>query len=184
MSASHLHEKNAGGATARGEFTEADKIIYAAGLSGADFGTIAHSCIEAAFSGKELEIPARLRSRLRGQAWETVRAEAERMRDRFMSSALGQMARAATFRQCEFPIVYYDETDGKKRVVNGVVDLFFEHDNKLIIVDYKTDMDEDPAIHAEQLEVYRRALGAIYGKDTEARLFYLRTGNTHAFSLA
>jgi len=61
--------------------------------------------------------------------------------------------------------------------VTGQIDLLFESGDTVYVVDYKTDKIEDPALHAEQMAVYRKAAHDLYGKNTETWLFYLRSGN-------
>ena len=57
------------------------------------------------------------------------------------------------------------------------MDLVFELGETVYVVDYKTDRDEIPDRHREQLAVYRKAAGDLYGKPVETWLFYLRTGH-------
>ncbi|MDR0910780.1 MAG: UvrD-helicase domain-containing protein [Spirochaetaceae bacterium] len=162
--------------------TPADIIIRKAGLTPGDFGTIVHACIEAYFRGQvEVEIPPRISAKLSKENENTILEEAYKMRDRFLASELGQKAQNADWRETEFPIVYYDDNvdiDGKQyphRIINGTIDLLFRHEGIIYIVDYKTDSVKNPDDHKQQLEIYRKAVEAIYKTDNvRAFLFYLR----------
>jgi ATP-dependent helicase/nuclease subunit A len=167
-----------------------DAIIRKARISRAEFGAIAHACIEAALKGLELS----------AAPWDDeVLAEAEICRDRFLHSDLGKRAGNAKANglllESEFPIVYYDEevdveekdAQGKlikthyaRRVVNGTIDLLFDDGGAICIVDYKTDKDDSEVLESyrKQLEIYKRAARGIYGDDkpVKAYLYYLRTG--------
>jgi ATP-dependent helicase/nuclease subunit A len=57
------------------------------------------------------------------------------------------------------------------------MDLAFELDGTVYVIDYKTDRDEIPDRHREQLAVYRKAAKDLFGKPVETWLFYLRTGH-------
>lgn len=85
----------------------------------------------------------------------------------------------------EFPIqlrispseVYDVEDDDDKLVLNGIVDAFYEKDNELIIVDYKSDYYVDKKEMVEkyqvQLELYKKALEKITGKKVRECILYL-----------
>jgi ATP-dependent exoDNAse (exonuclease V) beta subunit len=60
--------------------------------------------------------------------------------------------------------------------LDGSIDLAFEGPEGIVVVDYKTDRTAEPADYAPQMEAYRRAALAIFGKPCQAFLFYLRTG--------
>jgi ATP-dependent exoDNAse (exonuclease V) beta subunit len=179
LNASHLQDKNealfaAGGGQA--EETAADKIIREAGLEAADLGTIAHACIEAYFKGlNKVEIPPRIGARLSKKVEEIVLGEAAKMRDGFLVSELGKKAIIAnreSWLESEFPIVYYPDDN---TIVNGSIDLLFEYEGTIYIVDYKTDSVQRPEEHRLQLEIYKKAIESIYGTDkVGAYLFYLR----------
>ena len=61
-------------------------------------------------------------------------------------------------------------------LIQGIIDLYFEEDGKLFIVDYKTDriadMDELEASYRTQLDWYRRALEQATGKTVAGTMIY------------
>ena len=85
----------------------------------------------------------------------------------------------------EFPIqlrispseVYDVKDDEDKLVLNGIVDAFYERDNELIIVDYKSDYYIDKKEMVEkyqvQLQLYKKALEKITGKKVRECILYL-----------
>ena len=85
----------------------------------------------------------------------------------------------------EFPIqlrmspseVYDVKDDDDKLVLNGIVDAFYEKDNELIIVDYKSDYYVDKKEMVEkykvQLRLYKKALEKITGKKVRECILYL-----------
>jgi ATP-dependent helicase/nuclease subunit A len=72
----------------------------------------------------------------------------------------------------ELPLVF---PDGDV-LVEGVVDLLFEEDGALVVVDYKTDeVTDEQAIdqaahHAPQLQLYGRGLAQATGRAVKERL--------------
>ncbi len=136
-------------------------------IAATDIGTLTHLAIEYFFKKKTLALPAKHEE------------EILKMRDTFFESKLGQKAVSATVRNTEYGFI--TKYDGKK--VIGQIDLMFEADNIVYIVDYKTDKQEIPENHKEQLSVYKKAVTDLYkikGKQNlpvKTFLFYLRSGN-------
>jgi ATP-dependent exoDNAse (exonuclease V) beta subunit len=62
-----------------------------------------------------------------------------------------------------------------------VVDLVFEAEGRVFVVDFKTDRVEAPEAHRAQLAAYADAARDLWGKPCAAWLSYLRTG--HAVEL-
>lgn len=142
-----------------------DILLRKTGTPADKFGTWAHETIESRFTGTPPFMP------------EELRAAAESMADSFFRSELGRMAQNAAWRESEFAFITRWVRDGERVTVTGQMDLAFELDGKVYVVDYKTDRDEIPDRHREQLAVYRKAAGDLYGKPVETWLFYLRTGH-------
>jgi ATP-dependent exoDNAse (exonuclease V) beta subunit len=70
-------------------------------------------------------------------------------------------------------------------VLRGQIDLWYEQDGELVVVDYKTDREEAPEIHAFQMRIYALALDRYLGRlPDHAVLFYLRSGRPVDISLA
>jgi ATP-dependent helicase/nuclease subunit A len=78
----------------------------------------------------------------------------------------------------EQPFVYIDD-DIPEQLVQGVIDMYFEENGALVIVDYKTDRvsKKDGAKvlkerYSVQLEYYAKALGQITGLDVKEKVIY------------
>jgi ATP-dependent helicase/nuclease subunit A len=56
------------------------------------------------------------------------------------------------------------------------MDLLFEDDDEVTVVDFKTDKAENPEDHYGQLAAYCQAAGDIFNKPASVWLFYLRSG--------
>jgi len=55
----------------------------------------------------------------------------------------------------------------------GQIDLLFEEDGRMIVVDFKTDRKMNPQAHYGQLAAYYRAVADIFGKPVTIWLCYL-----------
>jgi RecB family exonuclease len=70
-------------------------------------------------------------------------------------------------------------------VLRGQIDLWYEQDGELVLVDFKTDRDEAPETYALQLRFYALALKRYAGRlPDRAVLFYLRSGREAQVSLS
>ena len=70
-------------------------------------------------------------------------------------------------------------------VLRGQIDLWYEQDGELVLVDFKTDRVEEPESYALQLRFYALALERYLGRlPDRAVLFYLRSGRAAEVSLA
>jgi ATP-dependent helicase/nuclease subunit A len=166
----------------------------------ADFGTITHACVEAALKHKSASIPPLIAGKLDGGTAEQLLAAGEEIARRFLSSPLGMMAQHAAWAISEFPFRMLEKNEknavsagdisaavsgagtalgGERRhvFINGTMDLVFEKDGIVTIVDFKTDRTENPAEHAAQTAVYNRAARDLWQKETQVFLYYLRTGH-------
>jgi ATP-dependent helicase/nuclease subunit A len=158
----------------------------------AEFGTLAHLCVEKYLSSPEAEnpelrIPPGLAGRFSPAETQTLLEAGKDIAGRFLASPLGKQAGEAPFRRGEYPFrCLWDNPAaeaGKGRVnggggvfINGVIDLIFEQDGEVRVVDFKTDSAEKPEEHLVQMAVYRRAARELRGKPCRVWLYYLRTG--------
>jgi ATP-dependent helicase/nuclease subunit A len=166
-----------GPAVAAPEPDETDALLERAKIDHAEFGTIVHAYLESpAAMGKNL-IPLAFLARLDEKDIAALDGAARRMAETFLASDLGRGSLADPGRESEYPILTMVETGSGKIPVNGVIDLLFESDQVMQVVDFKTDRTEDPERHLAQLAVYRRAVLDIFGKPVRAWLYYLRSGN-------
>ena len=148
-------------------------LLQKAGLDAAGFGTIAHACIEAKFAGRPALVPPGLLAVIDEGLLAQVKAEAAIMAEGFFNSALGALAAQPVFREPEFPFL---TLVNNSITITGKMDLLFEAEGGIYVVDFKTDRLEAPERHTAQLAVYARAAGDIFGKPVRVWLFYLRSG--------
>jgi ATP-dependent helicase/nuclease subunit A len=162
-----------GGPGQDGEDAAADPRTFAP----ADFGTIAHSCVEALISGAAPALPAGLGGRLSPAEGETLLSAGIELAKTFLDSPLGRIARNAPTRKSEYRFrSLYGNT-----FITGIIDLLFEDDRAVSVVDFKTDGVENPGEHTAQMAFYYRAamdlLGKPHNKECLVWLYYLRTGH-------
>jgi ATP-dependent helicase/nuclease subunit A len=122
------------------------------GISASDFGSVVHKIL----SGEPGEYPA----------------EALALAEVFKRSPLGQRAAAAIHSAREWDFIA--DLDGT--LVRGSVDLWFEEDEEIFLVDYKTDAPPvHPEHYAPQLAIYALAIERAFGvKPAGAYLHFLR----------
>jgi ATP-dependent helicase/nuclease subunit A len=158
----------------------------------AEFGTIAHACVEAALKHTAAFIPPFIAGKLDGAAAEKLLEAGEEIARRFLDSPLGKAAQSAAWAKTEFPfrtlernVSYEGVNEGGKRdiFINGTIDLVFEKDGMVTIVDFKTDSTENPAEHTAQMAAYYRAAQDLWQKETRVFLYYLRSGNAVEMAL-
>jgi ATP-dependent helicase/nuclease subunit A len=166
------------GGSAAGAPDPMDGILERAGLEAADFGSLVHSFLEARFTGRKPRLPPRITARLEEKSFAQIREAAENMARGFLDSALGRLALDAAFREAEFPFLSaVDRGQGRIVHISGRMDLLFESEGTVYVVDFKTDRIEDPRRHWTQLAVYQRAAEDLFQKPVRAWLFYLRGKN-------
>jgi ATP-dependent exoDNAse (exonuclease V) beta subunit len=144
-----------------------------AGDAGRRFGSLVHQILE--------WIPFDEPTRARGMATalaprfgldpDAARRAAEAV-ERTLALPLIERARRASRVFRELPLVFPEGAD----LVEGIVDLVFEEDGELVVVDYKSDAVaaehalERAAHHAEQLRLYGRGLTQATGRKVKERL--------------
>ena len=173
---------------------EIDKIIQSfenKEFSYDKFGTIAHAFAESIFTKVEPKIPSYLIQMLSEKQKEKVFEVAKNMAQKFYDSELGKMAQNSPWRKNEYNFKLLVKENSKignvefqdKGIMSGQIDLVFqdsEDKEKFIIVDFKTDTDEIPEVHFNQLESYRLAVSKFKSTSLEnvrCFLFYLRSGH-------
>jgi ATP-dependent exoDNAse (exonuclease V) beta subunit len=122
-----------------------------ADLTAADLGSAVHEIL----AGKPGDYPE----------------EAHNLANVFLNSALGTRAAAASQVAREWDFII----DLEGTLVRGTIDLWFRHNDEIVIVDYKTDRDIRPESYAPQLALYALAIERAFGKrPSKAYLHYLR----------
>ncbi|MDR3249049.1 MAG: PD-(D/E)XK nuclease family protein [Treponema sp.] len=154
-----------------------DGILTRAGLPPAEFGTIVHGFMEDRFRGVKPRIPPKFQARLDERDIPFIHEAAEAMVQGFFDSGIGKLSLLATYRESEFPIITMVKTGAGAIPVTGQIDLLFEWEDAMYIVDFKTDRTEETSRHLGQLGVYHRAISDIFEKPVRSWLFYLRSSN-------
>ena len=149
------------------------------------FGTIAHICVEALLSNQEAVIPPKLAGFLNSVDADTFLEAGKELALRFTRSPLGIIAKESEKRKTEFPFRSLIYTDGNESFINGTIDLIFEDNQTVYVVDFKTDSQELPGIHIPQMACYYRAASDLFAvpsnKVCTTWLYYLRSG--HAINI-
>ncbi len=99
-------------------------------------------------------------------------AEARRLADVFLKSELGIRAASASQVEREWDFI----VDVEGTLVRGTIDLWFENDGEITIVDYKTDKAVNAETYTPQLALYGLALERAFGKrPAHSWLHFLRS---------
>ena len=73
-------------------------------------------------------------------------------------------------------LVYPDVTGDETVLVQGIIDVYFEEDGELVVLDYKTDKISSKRQLIEkyhsQLDYYARALEQLTGKRVKEKIIY------------
>ena len=164
------------------------------GLTGAPRGTAYHRIMELlAFEGPEPDSIETVTEWIDGMAAsgkiEKEAAECVKAYDifRFLETSSGKrMKKAAKSQKLwkEQPFVlgidakelYPEEEDGELILVQGIIDAYFEEEDGLVVLDYKTDRvrkaEELVEKYQEQLRYYAKALEQMTGKKVKEKIIY------------
>lgn len=115
-------------------------------LSSSEFGSAVHKALEECFLNRPYTAPTRYDK------------EVATLCDAFLSSPLGKKALAAPFRKTEYGFLTWYEG----QLVIGQIDLLFEDEEGIYIIDYKTDTYINPEQHRRQLLIYKTAVENFY----------------------
>jgi ATP-dependent helicase/nuclease subunit A len=145
------------------------------------FGTIAHICIEALLSNKEIKIPAYLTDLISSKDAGVILGAGKELAQRFARSSLGIVARRSEKLKSEFPFRSLLYAGEKELFINGTIDLLFEDAQTVYVLDFKTDSQEMPWEHIAQMACYYKAASDLFAvpanKECRTWLYYLRTGH-------
>ena len=78
----------------------------------------------------------------------------------------------------EAPFSYLLTVGELERVVEGVIDLYADLGDRILVLDFKTNRQRRDGEYAMQMWLYRRALRALTGKPVGSQLVYLREGSS------
>ncbi len=155
--------------------------------SGAARGTAYHRVMELLDVSKEYEestLQSAIQSMVDAGLMETELAECVCVNDilSFLRSGIGtrmQQAKRRGLFHAEQPFVLGepDLTDGQEiTLVQGIIDVYFEEDGALVVLDYKTDRvshaQELVERYQVQLDYYAKALAQITGKSVKEKVIY------------
>jgi ATP-dependent helicase/nuclease subunit A len=173
------HDPALSGVAAAELFENVDRLLSGEGSERyfAEFGTLAHLCVERRLSspgteGPDLRLPPGLAGSFGPVETGILLEAAKGIAEGFLASPLGREAREAPFRRGEYPF----RCLWNGLFINGIIDLLYERDGEARVVDFKTDNGERPEEHLAQMSVYRRAARELLGKPCRVWLYYLRTG--------
>lgn len=145
-------------------------------FSYSDFGTVAHTYLEAAVTKTKPAVPSAAIAGIADNrtALEKIYAVCAEMAQQFRKSPLGKAAAASEWHRAEYP---FKSRIGEK-IVRGTIDLIFKNpDGTYTIVDYKTNRTIRPEGYYAQLSCYRKAAAQMLLLPEESIrcvLYYLR----------
>ena len=140
------------------------------------FGSLTHHLIEQEFLQAETAA-ATLRlfkEQIPPEYYDEFIEQALLLKDKFLDSEPGSLAREAVIRKTEFPFIYF--LDDRDVYISGQVDLYFEIRDQAYIIDFKTGKKYLPGEYSAQLGLYKLALSQLTDKEIFCYLFLLRSG--------
>lgn len=151
----------------------------------ADFGTLAHSYLEAFAHGvppEDFTPGLRLFKNLSSDERKVMTDACVKMVREFSASALGENLQAAMRQKSFVKAEYAFRTVLDDKLVTGTIDLIFRTpDGTYVIADYKTDRELRPGIYYEQQRCYRIAAERLLDcgmENIKCFLHYLRFNET------
>jgi len=140
------------------------------------FGSLTHYLIEQEFLQAETATAALqlYKEQIPPEYYEEFVEQGLLLKDKFLDSELGRLAREAVIRKTEFKFIYF--LDERDVYISGQVDLYFESGNQAYIIDFKTGKKYLPGEYSAQLGLYKLALGELTDKEIFCCLFLLRSG--------
>jgi len=141
------------------------------------FGTLVHRVLEGMITEKPLAgIDSLLSGFTAGEA-EALLVSAEELAQGFWNSpSRRELIPEAVPLYSEVPFTLALETDGPRRLAEGVIDLYADLGDHIVCVDFKTNRCRVPGEYAMQMFLYRKALEKLCGKPVRSFLLYLREG--------
>ena len=170
-------------------------MLEATTLTGSEYGTLMHSVMQYIDIKGDLSLGG-----LKEQILDLVKAEKVAMKNiadidiqaihDFFNSDLGKRLLTSNDVKREMPFsmmikareFYPEVTDDSEEIfIQGIIDVLFTENDKLILVDYKTDKSFNSFKLMEkyklQLELYGRAVERIFKKPVAEKYLYLFNGN-------
>lgn len=147
-----------------------------------NFGTIAHAYLEAALSNQEVFLSKKDTSMLSATELKLVENTCKQITENFINSDIGKKAINAEWKKTEyrFRARFLSKENQKNYIYKGSIDLVFQNNQNVYVIDYKTTKDELPQEYYQQLGIYSKAIASIRNvplENVHCVLCYLRTGN-------
>ena len=140
------------------------------------FGTLTHQLLSLWSSDPDAAPPEPDWTRIPREHRDRILASAVGLCRNFFDSELGALSRQSTRVQRESPFLYlYEDAEGPL-YISGQIDLSFELEDRLYLVDFKTDRRYRAGEHECQLGLYRLAAAEQTEKEIFTFLFLLRSG--------
>ena len=163
-------------------FEKIDKKLLEFAFESGSFGTIAHACVASILNGEKTGIPVSLDGLFAPDDGELLLAAGTELAQCFVDSPLGKIARHAELRENEYNFrSLISDHMGNEIFVSGAIDLLFEDEKTVHVVDFKTDSRESPGDYTGQMSYYYQAVSALFAaplkKECRTWLYYLRTGH-------
>lgn len=182
-SSSHLFWKNEKNASSfeTEEFGEAlpslpiDGFLNEKGVSHL-FGTYCHNLLEAALNAKDFNLEKNYSEFFNNQLAERrnqVEEAAYALVKGFLQSDfMKEHCQAELLVEKEF--LLREIQNGKEVFITCRMDLIIKTNQKIFVVDFKTDHTKNPTRYEGQLELYRKAVEGFYNIPTEGKIVFLR----------
>ena len=180
LTPSSFHAESTASPLFSSEYAKIDDFISKTNkFTHAEFGTLVHMTIEAELQRIPLKVPAVFLSNLTNNQLDEVLLFAKKMADTFLESDLGKERINALQHFSEFTFKSCLVCNDKEFFVDGQMDLIIEKETEILLVDFKTDLQENPQIYYNQLALYYRACKDIFQKEVRCYLFYVRSGHSY-----
>jgi ATP-dependent exoDNAse (exonuclease V) beta subunit len=153
---------------------EADALLNELDLE-TRFGILTHQLLAQWGSDPAGSPPEPDWTRIPGEHRERLLASALALCRNFFDSELGTLSVQATRVQREWPFLYLYQDEQGPLYINGQMDLAFELQDRLYLVDFKTDRRYRTGEHECQLALYRLAAAEQSEREIHTFLFLLRS---------
>ncbi len=152
----------------------------------AEFGTYCHRLIELVLKDERGRSPkdfalnpeenSMFFKNITDKEHKTLCLAGAELADVFLDSDLWKEVKSSVSFESELAFTSVIEHDGEDVFVNGIMDLVFETEKEVRIIDFKTDQRIIPGEYNKQMEIYIEAASELYSKPASCSLFYLRDG--------
>lgn len=161
-------------------------------LTGSSRGSAYHKLLELLDYKKQYDeesLRAEMESLYQNQKITVEMKNSIRVKDvlKFFNSAIGKRIQRAAEHgmlykeqpfvlECDAELVYEEEGKGETVLIQGIIDVFFEEDGEIVLLDYKTDRVYSEKLLLDryqlQLEYYTKALEQLLQKKVKEKIIY------------